>query len=118
MGFLFTYQVRQQLLKVRINYLNGFKPFEDKPYPTTLKRSKTQSIETTPVMKKNANTILRETAKILATDVSLFRKIILDSGGGQLPAPIQEKQKLLKDIEKVLGESFGKSNLNSPSSMM
>ncbi|HEV8515935.1 MAG TPA: hypothetical protein VGQ59_21790 [Cyclobacteriaceae bacterium] len=64
---------------------------------------------------KNANTILRETAKILATDVSLFRKIILDSGGGQLPAPIQEKEKLLQDIEKELGESFRKNNLDSPS---
>jgi len=52
---------------------------------------------------KNVNTILRSTAKILASDVSLFRKIILDSGGGQIPATIQEKQKLLQDIKKVLG---------------
>jgi len=66
---------------------------------------------------KNANAILRETAKILATDVSLFRKIILDSDGGQLPTPIQEKQKLLQDIEKVLGKSFKKSNLGSQSSV-
>ena len=66
---------------------------------------------------KNANAILRETAEILATDVSLFRKIILDSGGGQLPAPIQAKQKLLQDIEKVLNESFAKNNLDSDSSM-
>jgi len=64
---------------------------------------------------KSANAILRETAKILATDVSLFRKIILDSGGGQLPTPIQEKQKLLQDIEKVLGKSFKKNNLDSRS---
>jgi len=52
---------------------------------------------------KNVSTILRSTAKILASDVSLFRKIILDSGGGQLPTPIKEKAKLLQDIEKVLG---------------
>jgi hypothetical protein len=57
---------------------------------------------------KNVSTILRSTAKVLASDVSLFRKIILDSGGGQLPTPIQEKQKLLQDIEKVLSEKFRK----------
>ena len=57
---------------------------------------------------KNVSAILRSTAKILASDVSLFRKIILDSGGGQLPAPIQEKQKLLQDIEKVLGDKLQK----------
>jgi len=57
---------------------------------------------------KNVSTILRSTAKILASDVSLFRKIILDSGGGQLPTPIKEKQKLLQDIEKVLGDKLRK----------
>ena len=66
---------------------------------------------------KNTNAILRETAKILATEVSFFRKIILASGGGELPAPIQEKQKLLHDIEKVLGEHFEESNLDSHPSM-
>ena len=66
---------------------------------------------------KNVSTILRSTAKILASDVSLFRKIILDSGGGQLPTPIQEKQKLLQEIEKVLGDKPQKNNLDSRSSM-
>jgi len=62
---------------------------------------------------KNADSILRETAKILATEVSFFRKIILASGGGELPAPIKEKQKLLHDIEKVLGEHFEENNVGS-----
>jgi len=66
---------------------------------------------------KNSNTILRETAKILASDVSLFRKIILDSGGGQLPTLIQKKQKLLQDIEKVLSEGSKKNNPDSHSAM-
>jgi hypothetical protein len=51
---------------------------------------------------KSANTLLRDTAKLLAADVSLFRKIVLDSGGGQLPLAIKEKEKLLQDIEEVL----------------
>ena len=51
---------------------------------------------------KSANTLLRDTAKLLAADISLFRRIILDSGGGQLPLTIKEKEKLLHDIEKVL----------------
>jgi len=59
-------------------------------------------------MMKNVSTILRSTAKILSSDVSLFRKIILDSGGGQLPTPIKEKQRLLKDIEEVLSEKLRK----------
>jgi hypothetical protein len=59
---------------------------------------------------KSVSSILRSTAKILASDVSLFRKIILDSGGGQLPSSIREKQKLLLDIEKVLGRKIRKKN--------
>jgi len=52
---------------------------------------------------KSVSTILRTTAKILASDVSIFRKIILESGGGELPTPIKEKQRLLHEIEEVLG---------------
>lgn len=51
---------------------------------------------------KSETALLRDTARLLAADVSLFRKIILDSGGGQLPVVIKEKEKLLHDIEKVL----------------
>lgn len=51
---------------------------------------------------KSETNLLRDTARLLAADVSLFRKIILDSGGGQLPVAIKEKERLLHDIEKVL----------------
>ncbi|MBS1506982.1 MAG: hypothetical protein JSS79_10060 [Bacteroidetes bacterium] len=51
---------------------------------------------------KSETSLLRDTARLLAADVSLFRKIILDSGGGQLPLAIKEKERLLHDIEKML----------------
>jgi hypothetical protein len=66
---------------------------------------------------KSVSTLLRSTAKILASDVSLFRKIILDSGGGQLPDPIREKQKLLQEIEKVLRDKVRKNSPDSHSSV-
>ncbi|GHN00141.1 hypothetical protein WSM22_16300 [Cytophagales bacterium WSM2-2] len=52
-------------------------------------------------MKKVKN-ILQHTAKLLSDDVSLFRNIILNSGGGELPPAIKEKEKLLHDIEDLM----------------
>ena len=51
---------------------------------------------------KSTKHILIQTAKILSDDVSHFRNIILNSGGGEFPASIIEKKKLLQDIERVI----------------
>ncbi len=51
---------------------------------------------------KNSKIILQNVARILNADVSLFRKIILDSGGGELPSTIKEKEKILREIEVLL----------------
>ncbi len=42
---------------------------------------------------------------LLAQDVQSFRKIVLTSGGGNLPKEIKEKQKLIHEIESWLKTS-------------
>jgi hypothetical protein len=51
---------------------------------------------------KKATSILKHTMNLLAVDVQSFRKIVLTSGGGDLPKEIKEKQKLIHEIESWL----------------
>ena len=51
---------------------------------------------------KSTKYILKQTAKILSDDVSHFRTVILNSGGGEFPPSIMEKKKLLQDIERLI----------------
>jgi hypothetical protein len=48
---------------------------------------------------KKTTSILKHTLNLLAQDVQSFRKIVLTSGGGDLPKEIKEKQKLIHEIE-------------------
>ncbi len=48
---------------------------------------------------KKATSILKHTMNLLAEDVQSFRKIVMTSGGGDLPKEIKEKQKLIHEIE-------------------
>jgi hypothetical protein len=51
---------------------------------------------------KKATSILKHTMNLLAENVQSFRKIVLTSGGGDLPKEIKEKQKLIHEIESWL----------------
>lgn len=51
---------------------------------------------------KSTRHVLKQTAKILSDDVTTFRNIILNSGGGEFPPSILEKKKLLHDIERLI----------------
>lgn len=54
---------------------------------------------------KKTTSILKHTLNVLAHDVQSFRKIVLTSGGGQLPKEIKEKQKLMHQIEGWLKDT-------------
>lgn len=54
---------------------------------------------------KKTTSILEHTMNLLAQDVQSFRKIVLTSGGGNLPKEIKEKQKLIHEIESWLKTS-------------
>ena len=58
---------------------------------------------------KKATSILKHTMNLLAEDVQSFRKIVLTSGGGDLPKEIKEKQKLIHEIESWLKTTSGRA---------
>lgn len=60
---------------------------------------------------KKTTSILKHTMNLLAQDVQSFRKIVLTSGGGNLPKEIKEKQKLIHKIEGLLKSTSGRTAL-------
>jgi hypothetical protein len=62
-------------------------------------------------MSSKTKFILKHTMQLLANDVQSFRKIILASGGGELPKEIREKEKLMHQIAMWLKSSSKRSAL-------
>jgi hypothetical protein len=54
---------------------------------------------------KALKNLLLHSAQMLMDDVKSYRKIILDSGSGQLPPEIKKKEKLAQEIEMLLKTS-------------